>query len=209
MDVFQTTVTVIQQVYTITVFIRSMVDDYKSYETDKADFQMKLQYEFLFVDHFKSVFFDNKANLARYPEQPIYLQTAVINILTKLQSYLSDYSVEAAKHGMLDDLGVHANGNGANAPIYQVTSEKELRERVKRICREVKGTKKKAIDWPLFDKAKIEKNLARYSEWTERLRQIIPLMLPLTEFGGYFADTEDAKAMGLLGVANRQALSRR
>ena len=209
MDVFQTTVTVIDQVYTITIFIRGVVRDYKAYAIDKADFQMKLQHEFVFVDHFKSIFFDNKANLERYDEQPPYLKQDVFNILTKLRSYLHDYSVEAAKHGMLDDSIVQGKGKGTKGPIPQVVPEKELRKRVHQLWVEAKETKKKAIDWALFDKARIEKNLARYGEWTERLRQIMPLMLPLTEFGGYFADTEEAKAMGLLNVAKRRALRRR
>ena len=212
MDVFQTTVTVIQEIYTITVFIRGIVDDVKSYESDRKDIQQKMQHEFLFLDVFKSTFFDDEMSLLRYREQPKPLQADVYNILARLRSILGEYGIEAAKHGLLDYIG--AQSVGEDAP-----SKKELREQVKRICKNAltsaKDLKKKAFDWSLFDKARILKTLAVYSEWTQRLRQTMSLMLTTMMFAEpgraswkNFAETQEAESMGLQHVAKRQLLAR-
>jgi hypothetical protein len=50
---------------------------------------------------------------------------------------------------------------------------KSFRERIKFKLKDLK----KAADWSLFEKEKILEVLAEYSEWAERLHQIISLIL--------------------------------
>ncbi|KAI9732134.1 MAG: hypothetical protein M1834_004230 [Cirrosporium novae-zelandiae] len=204
MDIFSTTITVIHEIYAITVFIRGVVNDVSSYESDKKDIQDKLQHEFVFIDMFKITFLDEGAGRERYIKQPKILQQDVNITSMKLRSILGEYRTEAVKHGLLDP-----HDNAANEGRIQVHAL------LKQIKSTAKDLKKKGFNWSLFDKAKILHTLCAYTEWAQRLRQTMSLMLSTMFLGGDgynslgdFANTQVAKDMGLQNVARRQALIR-
>ena len=116
MEIFNITISVIEQIYTITVFIQGIVNDVRSYESDKEEIQQQLQYKFLFVDVFKSTFFDNKLSQDHYRKQPTALQTDVHTTLTKLQSILYKYGIKAAKHGLLNNVSTLTAGADVSSP---------------------------------------------------------------------------------------------
>jgi hypothetical protein len=214
MDIFGTTVTVLHEIYNITVFVKGVVDDVKSYGSDTDEIRQKLKHEFVFVDAFKSIFFEDVAASESYKRQPIMLQEDVKSILDNLKKVLAEYGMEAAKHGILTDDA----GEGKDTADKTVdTTKKEVHNRVQKFVEKAllkaKDVKLKAIDWSLFEKAKIIKMLETYSEWTTRLRQSMTLMTEkmllkgLKNFGE-FAQSQQAKDLGLQDVARRQLLVR-
>jgi hypothetical protein len=104
MDIFQTTITAIHEIYAVTVFIEGIVDDVKYYHADKLDIQTRLAHEFLFFDHFKDMFFDNGRGQAFYSKRPVAFQGDCKNILSNLQEILGEYKAKATKYGLLDVL---------------------------------------------------------------------------------------------------------
>ena len=212
MDIFITTLKVLEEIYAITVFIKGVVDDVKSYESDIDVIKKKLTHEIVFVDAFRTNFFSDDATSESYKQQPRMLQEDVKSTLDQLKKVLAEYGIEAAKHGIL--------GDGADEGKYKTgaiaaQNDKEVHNRVRKFIdsalSKAKDIKLKAIDWSLFDKAKLLKMLETYSEWTQRLRQSMTLVTEkmllkgLTTFQE-FADTQRAKDLGLKEVATRRSL---
>ena len=212
MDIFSTTVTVLQEIYAITVFVKGVVDDVKSYDLDTEEIREKLRHELVFIDAFQTMFFEDDAASASYKQQPIMLQEDVKSTLDQLKKVLGEYGMEAVKHGIL---GSDTNEDKHTTTEATAGHKRELHGRVGKLVESVRSKamdiKKKAIDWSLFDKAKILNMLETYSEWTQRLRQSMTLMTEkmllkgLAKFAD-FANTQQAKDLGLKEVATRQLL---
>jgi hypothetical protein len=198
MDIFGTTVTVMTEVYNITIFIRGIISDIKAYDSTKREIRDKLEHEFIFLSYFKELFFEKEA-LMRDHCLHDNLKRDVRIILVALRKTLTEYGLLAAKHGLL---GV------GNTPSPDKASEiLSFSESLKSKLKDLKTT----VDWALFDKDRILKMLADYSEWTGRLRQTMSLvLLTLSAFGNPtirdFKNSARSKEMGLEAVINRQAL---
>ncbi|KAL6228738.1 hypothetical protein BDW75DRAFT_134466 [Aspergillus navahoensis] len=199
MDIFGTSITVMHEIYNITIFIRGVIADVKAYGPTKREIQDKLEHEFLFLKAFKAIFFDEEA-VMRDGYLHAALKNDVCNILNALRKALTEYGMLAAKHGLL--------GIEYHLPDQASDQSSSFSDRVKLRVKDLKRT----IDWALFDKEKITKTLAEYSEWTGRLRQTMSLvLLTLSALGnsplGDFAKSTRAKDMGLRHVIDRQILA--
>jgi len=195
-------VTVIQEVYNVTMFIRGLVDDIKAMEAVKKEIQDKLEHELFFLLAFKDLFFDKDDAPMRSDRIHGYLKRDVNIILMSLKRTLAEYETVAAKHGLLSQ---DVSPNLEN----QVQISSSFNTRVKTKVKDIKRT----LDWALFDKEKILKTLAVYSEWTGRLQQTMSLMLlVLASFGRFpLQDSEKsgrAKEIGLADVVKRQRLGK-
>lgn len=212
MDIFSTTVTVLQEIYAITIFIKGVVDDVKSYESDTDIIKKKLRHEFVFVDTFRDLFFGDDTMSESYKQQPRMLQEDVKSTLDQLKTVLAEYGLEAAKYGILSH---DADKDKDRTGVIVAKNNQDVHNRVRRFVdsasSKVKDIKLKAFDWSLFEKAKILKMLEIYSEWTQRLRQSMTLMTEkmllkgLTSFR-QFANTQQANDLGLKEVATRRSL---
>ena len=208
MDIYGTTRAVITDIYKITTFIRGVVAEAKALESDRQDIKDKLDHEIFFLDSFKQLFFDDQGAFIHNDRLPPYLQQDCNNILSALRKTLAEYGMLAAKYGLLDT-------EENNAVVEESKGEEDfLPSLYKRVQSKVKGIKKRVIDWALFDKEKLVKMLAKYSEWTERLRQTMSLMLlTSTAYDDHalerFAGSKQARDVGLLKVAQRQLLIRK
>ncbi|KAJ2904292.1 uncharacterized protein MKZ38_008351 [Zalerion maritima] len=193
MDIFGTTITVLTEIYNITIFIQGVVSDIKAYDSTKLEIQDKLDHEILFLCCFRDLFFDKEAVMCN-DHLHVHLKRDVHIILMALRKALTEYRMLAAKHELLD-----AEINNSELLSFS--------ERVKLKVKDLKRT----VDWALFDKERILKTLAEYSEWTGRLRQTMSLvLLTLAAFRssalGDSTKSKRAKDMGLQDVVARQAL---
>ena len=100
MDIFSTTITVVQEIYTITVFVRGVVVEMKGYEENVSEIQARLEHEFIFLETFKALFFDENNSFQQYKSLPLSLTRGVDNILLSLKKCLAQYGLLAAKHGL-------------------------------------------------------------------------------------------------------------
>ena len=212
MDIFGTTITVLEEIYNITVFVKGVVDDVKSYKSDTDVIKRKLKHEFVFVDAFRTIFFGDDATSELYKQQPRMLQEDVKSTLDQLKTILAEYGIEAAKHGILRDGADQGKDmTGATAAKNDEDVHNRVRKFIDSALSKAKDIKLKAIDWSLFEKDKILRMLETYSEWTQRLRQSMTLMTEkmllkgLTSFQD-FANTQQAKDLGLKEVATRRSL---
>lgn len=212
MDIFGTTVTVIQEIYTITVFIKGVVDDVRSYGSDTELIRQKLAHEFVYVESFQSNFFEDDAHAEAYKNQSKMLQADVKSTLENLKKVLAEYGIEAAKHGILTEDGDQVDGQATEQPAKGKKDKVHgrLRKFIDGALLDAKELSKKTI-WSLFDRDKILQMLAEYNKWTNRLRQCSALMTEKMLLKGLksfaeFADTKSAKDLGLQDVAKRRSL---
>ncbi|KAE8387269.1 hypothetical protein BDV23DRAFT_161567 [Aspergillus alliaceus] len=184
MDIFQTTVTVIHEISRVTIFIRRVVQEIRSYEDNVSRLQSELEHEFIFLETFKKLFFSgDNFEIRQFKYLPDNLTRSVHNILTGLNKCLAEYRVIALKHGLdLSEAEVATGLEQTTAtpsplvlPIDEKVSE-GYRDRFRAMIAALRQ-KTRAPEWALFSKAKIQALLAQYSEWTERLRQVMMLIL--------------------------------
>ncbi|KAI9858822.1 MAG: hypothetical protein M1813_007289 [Trichoglossum hirsutum] len=205
MTSFNTTLNAMVEVYNVTMFIRGVIADGSAYDPDRQGIRDRLEHEFLFLESFQGLFFNNEGALMHHDRLPCSLRHDVHVILAALRKALAEYGMLAAKHGFLD---IENDGQ----VMKTMTTDETLTFR-ERIRSKVKDIKKRNIDWALFDKGKMINTLSEYSEWTKRLQQTMSLMLlTLSAFGDTtlrdFADSKRAKGLGLQEVVERQILAR-
>ena len=215
METFASSITVINQVYFTTCFVRGVVSDIASYERGGHDIQAKLEHESFFLETFKALFFDDKNAFMDYKVLPTSLTHDLAHILSALSKTLSEYGLIASKHGIdvhnvtdrlsaddSEDSSDSAPGQGPDALISRY--RKRLKARIKHL-----KPKLDRLDWALFDKGKITKLLNEYGEWAERLRQVMTLMLLVNGRLGssetrQIAEDPVGRALGLNQAAQRQ-----
>ncbi|KAH0545480.1 hypothetical protein FGG08_000481 [Glutinoglossum americanum] len=205
MNPFGVTLGAITEICRITIFIRDIIADGRAYDPDRQGIRDKLEHELLFMESFRELFFDNDGALMRYDRLPTNLRRDVDVTLNALKKTLAEYGMLAARHGFLD---LENDGQA----VKTATNDEALISLRERIKSKLIDLKKKNIDWALFGKGEMLKTLSEYSEWAERLRQTMSLMLlTLTAFGDTtlrdFADSKRAMDMGLQEVAQRQILA--
>ncbi|KAL2831450.1 hypothetical protein BDW59DRAFT_140183 [Aspergillus cavernicola] len=207
MDIFGTTIVAIHEIYNITVFIRGVVKSTQNFDADRVSIEHRLHHELLFLDSFKSLFFDDDGAFISNEHLPIYLKHDVHNTIMYLRKSLAEYGMLAAKYEVLDIQtdGHEQTGSANNTKDMSVSVYQRVKGRVEDL-------KKRAVDWALFDKTKMLKTLEEYSAQTERLRQTMSLMLlTMAAMGSTelrdFAESKRARNMGLQNVVKRQLLT--
>jgi hypothetical protein len=226
MDVFGTTMTVLQKIYTITVFIRRVVADIDNYKSSKCDIHNKLEHEYLFITTFKDLFFEDSMKDDRFP---LDLERDVENILGALKKSLTEYGLLAAKQVLLKNDNSQLNkddghqatisdplppeNNRGWQPVLIDGSSTSKKDGTRPSPPRLRTTMKikdflKSANRALFDKDSITKNLAEYSEWTGRLRQTISLMLLITSTHGRSSPPGLAKSKRLEGPGLQDVIAR-
>lgn len=221
MDIFQTTVLCIHEICRITIFIRKVVHDIKTYDDNVSQLQAELEHEFIFLETFKKLFFDDDTNEFRqFRYLPDNLARSVNHILAALNKCLAEYRIVALKHGLdlseadaavgygQQTLAIAASPSTPTAAPSQVAVSDSYRDRFKTMVTSLR-LKAKAPEWALFSKSKIQALLEQYSLWTERLRQVMTLMLLVEGRVGSLSVSEivthsAGSALGLQKTAARQ-----
>ncbi|KAL2159349.1 hypothetical protein VTH06DRAFT_2352 [Thermothelomyces fergusii] len=131
---------------------------------------------------------------------PEHFQRDVDNILYRLRRCLDAYDNVALKHGLSlsEARALLSEGQGEDEktalngfpvlPLRQAGQDKSaLRSTLLRAEARLKGvaqkidsdwkTKLNRLEWALFDKNEIKKLVGQYREWTEKLRQVMTLIL--------------------------------
>ncbi|KAK6811175.1 hypothetical protein RU639_013008 [Aspergillus parasiticus] len=219
MDIFQTSVTTIHEICRVTIFIRKMVQEIRSYEDNISYQQTVLDHEFVFLEAFRKLFFDSGSKEIRQLRLlPHNLTRSVNNILTALNQCLAEYRVIALKHGLDFSeaemaLADEQRTPAATAPCPPASpADKQTSDRYRDRLRAAIATlaqRGKAPEWALFSKAKVEALVAQYSQWTERLRQVMTLILLVEGRVGSLTVNDIAMrgtgaALGLQRTAERQ-----
>jgi hypothetical protein len=101
MDIFGTTVTAIHELWAVGVFIKGIVDDVNSFVDDKKEIRDRVLHEFQFIEGFKRLFIDAEACGRQFysSQSDSFLQDCK-NIIDSLNDTLSDYEIQARKHGL-------------------------------------------------------------------------------------------------------------
>lgn len=76
--------------------------DIRDYDQDRQDIQNKMEHEYIFLDSFRELFFDDKGAGVFSDKLPASLTNDIIIILTSLRKKLSEYGILAAKHCFLE-----------------------------------------------------------------------------------------------------------
>ncbi|OCL09188.1 hypothetical protein AOQ84DRAFT_354134 [Glonium stellatum] len=210
MDVFGTTVQVIQLVYQTTIFIRDVTNDVKDYGDAKRDISERLEHELAFVETFKYVCFEQEGALMKYEQVRDSIRRDVKHCLDALNRAISDYRFEATKYdGTIPTSNADVEGAADSlAKTDLQDGDARLKDRMKA---KYQVWKKKAapLQWSLFGKEKMEKMLENYKQWTDRLRQTLSVILllvgtPSTESGYH----QRAANLRISDVSERQRRAR-
>ena len=207
MDIFEATVSIATETYNVSIFIQAFIPDVRSYGSATQEIRERLEREVLFLESFKTLFFEKEGALSRYEDLPAILTHDVRNILTGLRKSLAEYGLLAVKHGLIL-AEPRASSSLDRADPMELSESNGFRNDLKVKMKEIKKNIA-PVDWALFDKDKINKVLAEYAEETRRLRQVMELMLlTLAAFGGIsrqdLARSKDAANLRLQKAAQRQ-----
>ncbi|EGX44862.1 hypothetical protein AOL_s00176g33 [Orbilia oligospora ATCC 24927] len=224
MEVYTTASTAIHDIYAITVFIRTVIQDVKQRQQALEDIQAQLEHEFLFLETFNILFFgDDDRSGPWFRSLPDLFQRDLNNILTSLRRCLDAYDNVALKHGLNlseanSTLGREDKQDESSTPdTLPSESSKNKVGRYRSIIEQM--TKKiawkermKKLEWALFDQEEVKKLTDQYREWTERLRQVMTLILLMSgNLGGYAISdlgvdvgAKISKALGVTKAVRRQ-----
>jgi hypothetical protein len=180
MDIFGTAVTAIHEIYAVTMFIKTIVENVRSYDQDKLEIQMRVSHEYLFIKDFKRLFFDTETGRKFYNSRPLPFMNDCNSILAFLQAILGEYKAKAVKYHLIEsddeDGGVQpaSDINPKNMVDLKRGRLSRFKERVAANLQELVKT---AVHWSIFDKSAILAMLERFSAWTTRLRDTVSWML--------------------------------
>ncbi|KAK2766636.1 hypothetical protein FQN54_005947 [Arachnomyces sp. PD_36] len=213
MDIYGTTVTVMQQVYQVTMFIKGVVSDIETYDDDKRDIRLKLDIQLIFLESFEHLFFDSGQNgnqgLRLASHFPPKTAKTVMDLVSKLKRILAEYELVASKYGL-------AGGDTDESGDGELSVKAEERKKISfldKVKTKAKVLKKKGYDWALFDKERLQEVMTQYKEWSDNLRDLMQHFLqlaPLTQTSGGTENqvSKTAGGMGLQNVVKRQALAK-
>ncbi|KAH7120438.1 hypothetical protein B0J13DRAFT_567930 [Dactylonectria estremocensis] len=199
MEYYTTASTAIRDIYAVTVFICTVINDMKEYKEELSDTQKQIDYEFCFVETFKYLFFDGDGAPQWYAGLPKNLARSVHDVLIELQNSLAKYKVIAIQHGMdvswgelvLESMASKEPTDSQHVAVV-VAVEKETVatgqdnapvEKSKRIARAQDKIKSRILEvktkfeWALFQKAQIRDLLKQYQGYTKKLNRVMTLIL--------------------------------
>jgi hypothetical protein len=206
MDIYGTTVTAVTQVILVTIFIKGIISDIKSYEDDRTSIQLRLDLQLTSLEFFRRRFLDKQHGLLLPGQLPDWVAETICNLLLKMSRVLAEYRVLVREYDILD-----------LNPEPEEDDDVERREKWKqsfldRAKTKVKMLKSKGYDWALFDKKKLLKVLEEYKEWTDSLRDLMQhfsqeTLYALTDNATSSSSTTSLKGTGLELVVKRQQLA--
>lgn len=209
MDLISTSLEVINLVYTTTIFIRDVTQEIKGYGDAKRDISEKLEHELVFVETFSDVCFGEERGFLRDKRVSESVKRDVKHCLDALNKALAAYRAEAWKYaGVTPEMGEVQDATEGLEKVDLGAKDGEKRKRFKEGMKDrYRVWRKKAapLEWALFGREEMESLLAAYSEWTDRLRQTLSIILllvgtPTPEFAG----SDQAKDLGVREVSERQ-----
>ncbi|OJJ51149.1 hypothetical protein ASPZODRAFT_11991 [Penicilliopsis zonata CBS 506.65] len=198
MDIYGTAVTVITQVYQVTVFIQGVISDIKSFDEDRAEIRLKLQLQLSTLYFFRESFFNPEQGLMLPGKLPTWVANTVTGLLEQMRAVLADYERVGTKYGLVDSEVKMDDYK----PDQVENTKRSLLERAKN---KAQSLKLKGIDWSLFDKKKLNKILESYTEWTKSLQNLMQHMSQ-ESLAHFIRDSAGAKSSGLEPVWKRQTL---
>ncbi|KAL1957502.1 hypothetical protein VTO42DRAFT_5965 [Malbranchea cinnamomea] len=163
MDFYGTAATAIDQAIKVTIFIKGVISDIKSYEEDRAKFQLKLDLQLTSLEFFRRRFLDDKHGLLLPGQLPEWVADTICRLLTSMAKGLAEYNAIVAEYESLDS---------------QDKEDVDDREKWKqsffeRAKAKAKSLKLKGYNWSLFDKKKLTLVLEDYKELTDSLRDLM------------------------------------
>lgn len=202
MDFYGTAATALDQAIKVTIFIKGVISDIKSYEDDRAKFQLKLDLQLVSLEFFSHRFLGEGKGSLRPGGLSDRLAGTVCRLLRSMSKTLAEYQAIVAEYRFLDSPEAsHEVGD----------REKWKQSLFERAKAKAKVVKLKGYNWSLFDKNKLIGVLAEYKEWTDDLRD---LMQHCSQESIYtLADTVNSmknmglKDTGLETVVKRQELA--
>ncbi|KAF2242362.1 hypothetical protein BU26DRAFT_555589 [Trematosphaeria pertusa] len=205
MDLFSTSLEIIHLVYTTTIFIRDVTQEVKGYGDAKRDISERLEHELVFVETFSDVCFGEERGFLRDTRVRDSVKRDVKHCLDALNKALAAYRAEAWKYaGAVPDL-VDQSAEDLTKLELKDEGKKKWRDGMKARC-QVWRKKAAPLEWALFGKEEMEALLVAYSEWTDRLRQTLSIILLLVGTPTLeFAASAQAANLGVKEVSERQA----
>ncbi|KAF2462891.1 uncharacterized protein BDR25DRAFT_308091 [Lindgomyces ingoldianus] len=203
MDPFSTSLEIISLVYETTIFIRDVTAEVKNYGDAKRDISERLEHELVFVETFTDVCFGEDQGLLRDPRVKDSVKRDVKHCLDALSRASAEYRVEAEKYkGTVPDIADETADALAKTDLKD--GRKGVKDRMKARC-EVWKKKAAPLEWALFGKEEMENLLATYTQWTDRLRQTLSIVLLLAGTPSpEFAASAQAANLGMKEVSERQ-----
>lgn len=169
MDIYGTAVTVVQQVYQVTIFIKGIISDVKSYEQDRADVQLKLDLQLASLQFFQQRFLNPENGLMLPGHLPQWIAEAIRDLLLKMKRVLAEYEILVIKYGLLET----TETTEASEEESLVGRERWKQSFLERTKAKLKALKLKGYDWSLFDKNKLLNVLQEYKDWSDSLRDLM------------------------------------
>ncbi|KAF3916889.1 hypothetical protein ABW21_db0200103 [Orbilia brochopaga] len=222
MDVFGTAVTAIHEIYTITVFIRGVVEEIRAYDKTVSQIQAKFDIEYAFLVEFKRLFFDGDDKLKQYQYLSPHLIRAIDAVIVELNSGLADYRLFIKGQGLdfsdledetaakaMAELAIKESGDNDSAPVEASTEKPSKLQGFWSNLKKDMGEKKRQLKWALFNKEKIEALVGQYEIWSGKLRRVMKLVLLVEGRVGNqtqadLANKDNKPALGLGKIAARQ-----
>lgn len=215
MDVYGAVATAVHEIHVVFVFIKKIVDDVRSYDSDVSDIRARLAHEILFFGQFKLLFFEDANGKRFFQRQNPSIQDDCNQSLTRLSSVLAEYRVQASRHGLdvssagtadNDMVGVTERISGLAMDGRQEDWMVDFNARFKMKLSELK---RKAVHWSMFDKKNLKEMLEKVRDWMLRLRETVSWMMMTQSFGDLTSlDTDALRDMALGQVLDRQMAAR-
>ena len=163
MDFYGTAATAIDQAIKVTIFIKGVISDIKSYEEDRSKFQLKLDLQLTSLEFFHRRFLDEKHGLLLPGGVPERVADTICKLLLNMSKGLAEYQAIVAGYEIVDALQENENGD----------REKWKQSLFERAKTKAKTLKMKGYNWSLFDKKKLVGVLEEYKGWTDSLRDLM------------------------------------
>lgn len=213
MDIFGTVTTVVHEIHVVFLFIRKVVDDVRSYDSDITEMSAQLTVEIAFFEQFKRRYLQDEKGKRFFCDLDQNIQNACNIVLQRISGVLGQYHVEACRHGIDFSLPhtTLANVSSGVAPAASVSALPDdwLTAFNAKLNRIFKDLKKKVFNWSLFDKKTLESMVGSVRLWVTRLRETLTMMkMPtLTESDTRFERIEQSLKR-LEGLAIGEAVKR-
>ncbi|RDW89928.1 uncharacterized protein DSM5745_01703 [Aspergillus mulundensis] len=195
MDFYGTACTAIEQAYKVTVFIKGIIDDVKSFDDDRLAMRLTLNTQLSTLRTFQRLFVDPERGLLLPGKADPFVAQNVIDLLMQMRQSLAQYELIAIKYGLatteIDALALDERTEGS---LLQRAKSKAM------------SLMRVAYDWSLFDKKKLERLLEEYTKWTTALRDQMQLFGLEILVRGTEDDKKELNAIGLGPVVQRQKM---
>lgn len=163
MDFYGTAATAIDQAIKVTIFIKGVISDIRSYEEDRSKFQLKLDLQLTSLEFFRRRFLDEQHGLLLPGGVPEWVADTICKLLLNMSKGLAEYQAIVAGYDFVDSSQENENGD----------REKWKQSLFERAKTKAKTLKLKGYNWSLFDKKKLIGVLEDYKEWTDSLRDLM------------------------------------